>query len=76
MVRVLKEIGFGSTGSLAGFVTVLLALLMTLALISALVFVCADGPSKEGKDSGNTYGSGGCGGAGCGGGGCGGGCGG
>ncbi|KAK8655945.1 hypothetical protein V6N13_108508 [Hibiscus sabdariffa] len=68
MVRELKVITDMDAG---GVFLVLWAALVTLSSISAMIFSCADGVSKEKTASGDSefYGGGctaGCGGAGCG----------
>ncbi|MBA0739593.1 hypothetical protein Gogos_012849 [Gossypium gossypioides] len=71
MVRELKVISDVDGGGIGGLFLVLWAAFLTLSSISAILFSCADGVSKEKTDSGDTnfYGGGctaGCGGAGCG----------
>ncbi|PON86986.1 hypothetical protein TorRG33x02_172330 [Trema orientale] len=72
MVREWKESAGEGGESFSGFVLVLWAALVSLALISAVVFGCADGASKEKASAAHTdtYGGTACA-AGCGGGGCG-----
>ncbi|XP_021292422.1 uncharacterized protein LOC110422733 [Herrania umbratica] len=73
MVRELKiitENGDG-IGGIGGACLLFWAALLTLSLISAIIFSCADGVSKDKSSSGDTnfYGGGcaaDCGGAGCG----------
>lgn len=74
MVRELKAIidEDAAGSSIGGVFLIFWAALLTVSLISAIIFSCADGVSKEkASTSGdtNTYGGGcaaGCGGAGCG----------
>ncbi|KAK3225271.1 hypothetical protein Dsin_005133 [Dipteronia sinensis] len=77
MVRELKEVLMSSVNGdgFGGVCVVLWIALLTLSLISTIIFSCAGGASKDKTSSAdsNTYYGGGCG-AGCGAG-CGGGCG-
>lgn len=72
MVRVWKELAGESLSGSDAFVYLFVALLMSLALISAVLLGCADGASKEKASASHTdtYGGTACA-AGCGGGGCG-----
>ncbi|XVF09545.1 hypothetical protein REPUB_Repub07fG0103400 [Reevesia pubescens] len=81
MARELKIITDQDGGGIGGAFLVFWAALLTLSLISAIIFSCADGVSKNKTTSGDTnfYGGGcaaGCGAAGCGAAGCGAACGG
>ncbi|EXC25174.1 hypothetical protein L484_013262 [Morus notabilis] len=73
MVRLSREaadldgiIGGGGGGGF-GFLVFVLGLLVTLCIVSTVIFSCADGVSKEKSSSADTelYGGGGCA-AGCG----------
>ena len=70
-LRVIIDQDESGSGGIGGVFLVFWAALLIVSLISAIIFSCADGVSKDKTTSGDTdfYGGGcaaGCGGAGCG----------